>query len=131
MLTKSFIMEIYTIVSWNIRGASRDINRANLRAVVKESKADFLCVQETKVQSWSEKAIKQLGMGFNSGWTEISSTGRSGGLLSVWNKDIFHVSEIKATSSWIQTKGYIHGSKIPFACLNVYTPQKTTSKRRL
>lgn len=84
-------MDLITFVSWNIRGASNSTNRLNLREVVKESQADFLCVQETKIQNWSESAIKQLRVGLNSGWAAVPATGLSGGLLSVWNFEIFQL----------------------------------------
>lgn len=80
-------MDSISYVSWNVRGASNDTNRGNIRSLIQESRASLLCLQESKCQVWNERKIISLGMGGQSGWLEEPPQGQSGGLLTVWNKD--------------------------------------------
>lgn len=54
-------MDLMSFASWNIRGVSNTTNRANLKALLNESKVAFLCLQETKCLNWSERIIANLG----------------------------------------------------------------------
>lgn len=79
-------MNSQVFLSWNVRGASNVTSRSNIRSVVMETKDTFLCIQESKCQSWGIKTLHSLGLGEDIGWLEVPTTGVSGGILSVWNK---------------------------------------------
>lgn len=124
-------MDLQTIVSWNVRGASKLSNRLNIRAVVQESGASLLCLKETKVRSWKANNILALGLGYNVGWLELPVRGCSRGFLTVWNKNFFDVVEFLLDNSWLGIRGSCSSSGEEFICINVYAPQKTTLKRGL
>lgn len=124
-------MDCTSIMSWNVRGASNDTSRFNVKTVVQESKASFICLQETKMQDWSEKSIKTLGLGSNIGWLEAPPRGLSGGVLTVWNKDAINITEAKISKNWIGTRGFFLGTNSEFACFNVYASQKLLLKKQL
>lgn len=124
-------MEGYNIISWNIRGASKEANRSNVKTVVNEVKGNLLCLQETKSQNWPICKVHNLGLCNNVGWVESVAQGRSGGLLLVWEKDYFEVKETVVHRSWIAVKGILSKTGAQFVCINVYAPQKSRDKSML
>lgn len=76
-------MGCFSFVSWNVRGASSEFHRSNIRAVVNESKASFRCIQETKCQNWTLREIRSLGLGDKVGWSSSPPVGLLGGLLCI------------------------------------------------
>lgn len=92
-------MNTQVFVSWNVRGSSEEVNRANIRAMVFESKASCLCIQETKCKRWDVKSLSGLGMGDQIKWIEVPSDGLAGGLISVWDDRVFDISFTSSSSS--------------------------------
>ncbi|KAL8544625.1 hypothetical protein ACS0TY_005015 [Phlomoides rotata] len=56
---------------------------------------DLCCLQETKLESISENVCKSIWGHSKFDWAFKASVGRSGGIISLWNSDLFH-----KTSSW-------------------------------
>lgn len=121
-------MDSQIFLSWNVRGASNVTSRANIRSVVMESKASFLCIQESNCQSWSKKALFSLGLGDNIRWLAVPASGVSRGILRVWNKQVFEVLNMMTASNWALFHGYFKASNSPFACFNIYAPQSPSEK---
>lgn len=51
------------ILSWNIRGADDSDKRKVIKALIKSSKVDLVCLQKTKIQEMSSRIVRSLGMG--------------------------------------------------------------------
>lgn len=64
-------------------------------------------------------------------WVAVPSTGLSGGLISLWNKQNFEVSYTKVVKNWILFRGVCKLSRSPLVCINIYAPQSTTLKATL
>lgn len=124
-------MNTQAYVSWNLRGANNVISRFLVRNLVASSKPALLCLQETKSLAWTDKSVKTLGMGSSIGWAELPSQGLSGGLLTVWNSEVFTVFETVKSSNWLMIKGQCEVNGKHFTCINVYSPQGTQRKKKL
>ncbi|KAL8466713.1 hypothetical protein ACS0TY_035679 [Phlomoides rotata] len=88
------------MLSLNIRGLANRIKKKEIREIIKKHKIEFCCIQETKIEAvnvWDCKDI--MGEG-NFSWAEKGAEGRSGGILSVWNSNLF-----VCLSSWVFERG--------------------------
>lgn len=124
-------MNAQAYVTWNLRGANNTASKFLVRKLVESNKPAMLCLQETKCLTWRDNSVKALGMGSNIGWADSPSQGLSGGLLTVWNSEVFSVSEIFQSSNWLMIKGRCILDGKFFTCFNIYSPQGTHQKRLL
>ena len=46
-------MDSMNIMSWNIRGINNEVARRNLIDLIRASRGDIICLQETKSEEWS------------------------------------------------------------------------------
>lgn len=93
------------IGSINIRGLGSKIKKGEVKSLFYNSSLDFYCVQETKIESWSVDCGREIW-----GWDQIdycvlNSEGRSGGILSFWNRDKFVVSSNWSMSGALVVNG--------------------------
>lgn len=65
------------------------------------------------------------------GYAQKFSTGRSGGLLFLWDKNIWISDQIITGDSFLGIIGEWRGKRFKFLLLNVYGPQLTSQKREL
>lgn len=74
-------MKSIRLLSWNVRGVCNALMRNLIKDVVKDGRANFICLQETKCEKWNSSSIKQLWANDDFGWAEVNTRGNSGGLL--------------------------------------------------
>ena len=72
------------ILSWNIRGVNNSIAIKNLKDLVNSSRADIICIQETKISYWVNKQVNKYLDSSIFDFTQQPSVGLSGGLLTFW-----------------------------------------------
>jgi exonuclease III len=48
------------IVSWNVRGLNERDKRLRIRGLIRERKADIVCLQEIKLESISKDVVRSL-----------------------------------------------------------------------
>lgn len=118
-------------VTWNIRGANCQPSRFLIRQLAGSCDPLVLCLQETKVKSWTYRAVKSLGMGRKIGWIDVPAKGLSGGLLMVWKADEYQVNSRKKASNWLLISGQMVADNVELVCINVYGPQGTLNKKHL
>lgn len=118
-------------MSWNVRGACNYVSRKHIAGINLSVRPALCCLQETKCAKWSGIMIAQLGMGQEVGWIEAPSRGLSGGLLTVWSKELISISNYYSSHHWLLVQGINSISKTPFACLNIYAPQTSKMKQLL
>lgn len=116
---------------WNARGANNLVTRHHIKSINESVKAVICCIQETKCPSWEHKAVCRLGLGSNIGWVDSPSNGLSGGLLTIWNQEVFSVTNIAKDRNWIMISGQDLVKQSPFTLINVYAPQKASQKIHL
>lgn len=102
--------------------------RSNIRSVVLETKASFVCIQETKCLEWNERKLHSIGLGDYIGWVEVPPTWLSGGLISVWDLSVFSITHQVKARNWIWVQGECISSKIAFSCVNIMRPWFSKTK---
>ncbi|XP_058776198.1 uncharacterized protein LOC131650510 [Vicia villosa] len=75
------------IGSLNIRGGVNALKRRRISSLIVKGKADIFLVQETKISSMNDVLAHSFWNCSDLGFSYSNSVGRSGGLLTLWNKD--------------------------------------------
>ncbi|XP_022023673.1 uncharacterized protein LOC110923927 [Helianthus annuus] len=61
----------------------------------------------------------------------VDAQGRSGGIISIWDPDLFIKSGAEKSRHWLLTSGFIKGINLEVHILNIYAPQTAPAKRLL
>lgn len=89
------------LLSWNIRGLNNSLSKRNLRELIYKYKVEVICLQETKIESWtvycrdSVLDSGQFGLAFQ------PSIGMSGGLATFWRLSHFKCVALAQATHWI------------------------------
>ncbi|KAK2445049.1 hypothetical protein QL285_016023 [Trifolium repens] len=117
------------IMSLNIRGWGSSAKRRRLSSLIKKGAFDLCLFQETKKAAFSDYMIHSLWGHKDILWVAKESDGLSGGLLSVWNKDLFTFNYsfigngfLGVCVEWKDGLLYI---------VNIYSPCSMAGKRKL
>jgi exonuclease III len=77
-------MDPEKILIWNVRGLNSSARQNSVRELVSSSRADIVCVQETKLTEVPRRTLlSMLGSDF-SNFLVLPSLGASGGILVAW-----------------------------------------------
>lgn len=74
------------ILSWNVQGLNRKNKRSTLKSLVHKWGIDILCLQETKIEDWSNSLISQIWGNRWVAWAELKAYDSKGGILIMWDK---------------------------------------------
>lgn len=81
-------MDPEKILIWNVRGLNSAARQDSLRTIVDASRADILCIQETKISAMSNRVLlSALGSDFSE-FSAVPAVGASGGVLVAWRRHI-------------------------------------------
>ncbi|KAL8456888.1 hypothetical protein ACS0TY_034933 [Phlomoides rotata] len=80
------------ILSYNIRVLGSGAKITKVKELIQGQQIEFCCVHETKKEIVDELLCISLWGNVNFGWAFIESEGRAGGILSIWNSNLFSVS---------------------------------------
>ena len=50
------------LLSWNVRGANDNNKRKVIKALIRDQKANLVCLQDTKIQEMSIGVVRSLGV---------------------------------------------------------------------
>ncbi|XP_042952212.1 uncharacterized protein LOC122289294 [Carya illinoinensis] len=81
------------ILSWNVRGLNDPNKRLKVKNLLRDWKADVICLQETKLKPIDRHIIRSLWNCSYAGWTTLDSKGASGGILVMWDKRAVNLVE--------------------------------------
>lgn len=121
-------MNLFSGLSWNVRGCNKLTNRKNVKSHTQNLKVNFLCLQETKCLGWIDGTINSIWDANIHNWLEAPSCGHSGGLLTSWDARVYHLNSHIITNNWILFRGHTINTNVHFICINVYAPQSISDK---
>lgn len=75
------------ILSGNIRGINSPEERCLLELHFRTWKADFLFLQQTKLQHFPQQFISHLGSGRIVAFAALETEGTRGGIVIIWDKE--------------------------------------------
>ncbi|XP_071717922.1 uncharacterized protein [Rutidosis leptorrhynchoides] len=96
--------------------------------MVNHFQVQFLAIQETMVKKVSQPILNSIWKNQPFQYVQVGSTGRSGGLLSIWREDVFTLLNQWSNRYWIASLlRYIPNQKVLFIII-VYDPQHEQDK---
>ncbi|XP_022014092.1 uncharacterized protein LOC110913577 [Helianthus annuus] len=89
----------------------------------------FVMFQESQLESMLNVNLDRFwGRGdFDVDW--VDATGRSGGIVSMWDKKVFHKLSVHKHRNVLVVHGFLKNSGVKVGMVNVYAPQKIEDKR--
>jgi exonuclease III len=79
------------LLFWNIRGWGQKDRRRQVNEFTNKEKADFVGLQETLKEDFSDKELKQVGGRYEFVWNWLPAEGHSGGILLGVKQDVVEV----------------------------------------
>ncbi|XP_028065808.1 uncharacterized protein LOC114268782 [Camellia sinensis] len=117
-------------MSWNVRGLGRLEKRRRVKQMIKEKRVDVLLLQETKSRNIDVTFVRSIWPWEKLEFMAADSDGSAGGLLSIWNPEVFSLSECCSNRNFLLLSGTLSGS---FECvfLNIYAPNDVVQRAKL
>jgi exonuclease III len=76
------------ILSWNVKGLNEGEKRLRVRNLLRQWKANIICLQETGVKFISDTLVRNLWICPFADWCYLASCSASGGMLIMRDKRI-------------------------------------------
>ena len=77
------------VLCWNVRGLNSVDRQPIVRAKIEESECSVICLQETKCESFDQRAIRKFRPRRFDNFVYSPSFGASGGILMLWCSNVF------------------------------------------
>ncbi|XP_028089252.1 uncharacterized protein LOC114289686 [Camellia sinensis] len=119
-----FLMKL---LSWNIRGLGKAEKQGRIKKLLQDRHIDVAFFQETKKAVVSEITTRRLWGCRNMDYMSVDPEGTAGGLLCIWDPDVFQVSGYCCSRRYILLSGSLYNS---FNCvlLNIYAPNEVNNR---
>ncbi|XP_050217654.1 uncharacterized protein LOC126668506 [Mercurialis annua] len=109
----------FKCISWNCRGGLSSSRKQRIvRSMVRKNSLTFLCLIESKKESIDDFLINRLWPSLDFEYCFSPSSGASGGIICIWNKNLLSPMVVSKTKNWI-TLDFLWNS-IPFRGIFVY-----------
>ncbi|XP_021971621.1 uncharacterized protein LOC110866782 [Helianthus annuus] len=116
-------------LSINICGLGSDVKSAWIKGLKLENKISFLAIQEIQIGDFSFDAASKL---WGNNYLEMDFmgvTGRSGGLVSIWDPNLFRAQGVSKDRYFLHIWGHLVGSNQFINIINVYAPRRVSEKK--
>lgn len=110
------------IGSFNIWGLGSKVKKEEVFSLFTKFELDVCCVQETKLESFSELDGRSLWGSLGLHWCSEGETGRSGGILTFWDDNRFGCSSHWSIGGAVVVVGYWRQTGERYCIVNVYAP---------
>lgn len=110
------------IVSWNIRGLGTGVKVSVVREIIRKSRVNVCFIQESKLESIFEDLIRKMWYNDNYEFRFSVARGSSGGLISIWDKDVFQVTSDYCVDRVIVLVGKWKLKGMDATLINIYAP---------
>lgn len=119
------------IISINIRGMGSVGKIDWLKDICTVESPLFLGLQESKTRAPNEHLIDSFWKSSEFDFASVKSDGRSGGIISVWDKNVFEVVHIMEETSCLVTVGRWINKECLVGFINVYGPRDEAQRKIL
>ncbi|PWA74145.1 hypothetical protein CTI12_AA254970 [Artemisia annua] len=112
-------------------GSGTDNKKRWIRELCRMESPCVLGLQETKAREIDEDWIEDLWGSKNFGFAQVECNGRSGGLIMVWDDNVFTCKDAVGDDRFIAIKGEWKGIEGDIVVVNVYGPHEPRQKTEL
>jgi exonuclease III len=107
---------------WNCRGVSKRGIATKVRDLYTEYKADFVGLQETMKNRYSDKFFRLIDPHQGFSWHWLSSIGRSGGILCGIRKEKFDIDNVEKKEFLLKVEVFDKNLRKNISLVMVYGP---------
>nr|GEW79907.1 RNA-directed DNA polymerase, eukaryota [Tanacetum cinerariifolium] len=126
------LIEIGHAMGYNMEGCLGHSSKKDwIRELNLTHKVDFTTIQETKSEKIDRFAIKSLWGNFNYDFAYSPSVGLSGGILCIWNPNVFSKESVTVSDSFVAVRGTWISSSLKLMFVSVYAPKDISERRSL
>ncbi|GJX57117.1 RNA-directed DNA polymerase, eukaryota [Tanacetum coccineum] len=129
--TRRFRWSPMNCLSLNIQGLGSEAKKTWIRELNIKHKVSFLSIQETKSDAISDMEVKRLWGNSIFDHTASEAVGNSGGILCVWDPNMFRKSHHIISDNFVALFGSWIPNKLDILFISVYAPQSQVEKRIL
>ncbi|KAL8543823.1 hypothetical protein ACS0TY_004393 [Phlomoides rotata] len=110
------------MLSYNIRGLGCRAKCREVCELIKSNRVNFCLIQKTKKEEVDEILCKTIWGSGRVGWAYKGFVGRLGGILSLWNSDLFVASSCWHMEGAVVVNGFWGTDRVECSIVNVYAP---------
>ncbi|GJR39917.1 RNA-directed DNA polymerase, eukaryota [Tanacetum coccineum] len=114
-----------------IKGLGSKAKKDWIRELTNKHKISFLSLQETKKEFFTDLEIKYFWGNYQFAHVESEALGLSGGILCVWDSNIFQKHHHIISDNFVALYGMWIPKKIQILIISIYAPQPFAAKRQL
>ncbi|XP_028109972.1 uncharacterized protein LOC114308561 [Camellia sinensis] len=118
------------ILSWNVRGLGNAGKRSRIKDLLRMKRVDMVLLQETKRSSIDDNVIRSLWPSDLVEFMVVDAIGTAGGILCIWNPEVFSLKGCCCYTSFILLEGIVH-SNLNCVVGNIYAPNDEENRRKL
>nr|GEY46032.1 RNA-directed DNA polymerase, eukaryota [Tanacetum cinerariifolium] len=119
------------IISLNIQGLGHKTKKEWVKELNLKHKVNFLALQETKIDRITHMDVKCIWGNFNYNFVTSDSFGNSGGILCIWEYNVFTKDHVTISDNFMAIYGLWNSNKSLVLFVVVYAPQSIALKRVL
>lgn len=119
------------LLSYNVGGLRGKVKWRKIRKIITEEGAEFICIQETKLQKVENNICYALWGDHEVEWEEVPAINMGGGLFCLWRKGTFRVIEKFCGNGVLDLKGWWKDVREPIVVVNIYSSCHLGEKRIL
>lgn len=117
------------LLCWNVRGLNDGAKRASVRNQVLSTGATIVCLQETKISTWTRSLlVETVGVDLASNVAALPSVGASGGILIAASDRFFSLSQPHLTTHTVSVTITMKAENKTWTLTGVYGPQSDADK---
>ena len=117
------------ILCWNVRGLNDGAKRASVRNQIISSGASVVCLQETKVTTWTHTMlVETVGGDMAQNVVFLPSAGASGGILMAASERFLRLDNPHLTANTVSTTLTMMADNKKWSLTGVYGPQSDNEK---
>jgi len=117
------------VLCWNVRGLNDGVKRASVRNLISASNATIVCLQETKIESWTQSLlVETVGPVLARNCSFLPSIGAAGGILMAMSDQFFSMSPLQTTNHSVSAEITMLEENVTWCLTGVYGPQNDQEK---
>ena len=119
-------------LSLNVNGLGKGEFKSKwVRNIILSNRIDFVGLQETKRKKWNDKMLKDIWGSHDFEAVFKEAAGQGGGMLCMWNKNLFTKTQTILRNDCILIKGRWTESNEEICIINIYGSQKPEERKDL
>jgi hypothetical protein len=119
------------LLLWNATGLNVGDKRLRVRNLLRQWKADIICLQETKLDFISSSVVSSLWGCLHANWCYVPPIGASNGILLMWDRRVVEKIEVYVREYVAACSFKSADDDFAWAFVGVYSPNLDNERSSL